>query len=285
MIKDIYILWFQGFNNAPDLVKKCLFSWKYHNPDWNIIELDDTNLDTYVDVSSYSQITLTALSDIVRILLLNKFGGIWVDATTFCDMPLNNWLPNNITEGFFTFSWPRKKCINHKISSYFIYSEKGGYIINELEKAIIQYFKDYQTPQEYFWLHRLFGLRYTLDPLFKNAHDKTPCIDAACGPHRFSAALNRGLTIKDKILIDSNTIPFYKLSYKVKITNERPDIIFKYIFERKTNTVVEKKEGILQETIEESSTLPPFINHIQVKKVKERICRFTHINNKNNCFT
>ena len=150
-----------------------------------------------------------------------------------------------------------------------------------LEKAIVQYFNDYQTPQEYFWLHRLFGLRYTLDPLFKKAHDKTPCIDAACGPHRFSTALNRGLTIKDKILIDSQTIPFYKLSYKVKITNERPDIIFKYIVERKTNPVVENG---LQETIDEP-TLPPFINDLQVKKVKARICRFMHINNKNNCFT
>ena len=33
----IYILWFQGFDNAPLLVKNCVQSWKHYNPDWNIV--------------------------------------------------------------------------------------------------------------------------------------------------------------------------------------------------------------------------------------------------------
>ena len=50
MIKDIYILWYQGFDEAPDLVNKCVKSWKYYNPDWNIILLDETNYDKYTDI-------------------------------------------------------------------------------------------------------------------------------------------------------------------------------------------------------------------------------------------
>ena len=50
--KNIYILWFQGFDNAPDVVKQCVNSWKYHNPDWNVILLDDTNLNTYINLKN-----------------------------------------------------------------------------------------------------------------------------------------------------------------------------------------------------------------------------------------
>ena len=114
MIKDIYILWFQGFNNAPEIVKLCLQSWKYHNPDWNIIELDETVLKNYINIEKYSHINLTALSDIVRLFILNKYGGLWIDATTVCKMPLTNWLIDNLKAGFFTFYWP-KKTIYHKI--------------------------------------------------------------------------------------------------------------------------------------------------------------------------
>ena len=44
MIKKIFIYWGQKFINAPDIVKKCLLSWKLENPTWDIIELDDDNL-------------------------------------------------------------------------------------------------------------------------------------------------------------------------------------------------------------------------------------------------
>jgi len=242
MIKDIYILWFQGFNNAPVFVKKCLYSWKYYNPDWNVIELDNSNLDKYVDVSKYRNISLTALSDIVRVFILNKFGGLWVDATTFCNKPLDNWLKEYVNAGFFTFSWPEKS-VYHKISSWFIYYDKNGYLIKELETAVVKYFKDYNIPQHYYWLHRLFGVRYMSDEHFKTIYDKVPCISASPGPHTFAnKALHRVLTLKDKIILDSDTIPLYKLTRKIKINTNRGKVIFHYILES-----INRKTAILME--------------------------------------
>ena len=83
MIKNIYILWFQGFENSPDIIKKCVESWKHYNSDWNIILLDNNNLpnylelDTYIDISS-KNIELCHISDIIRLILLQKYGGVWV---------------------------------------------------------------------------------------------------------------------------------------------------------------------------------------------------------------
>jgi len=38
--KNIYLLWLQGWKNAPILQKKVLGSWIEHNSDWNIVKLD-----------------------------------------------------------------------------------------------------------------------------------------------------------------------------------------------------------------------------------------------------
>jgi hypothetical protein len=71
--KTIYILWLQGFINAPRIVRMCLNSWIRYNPDWTVVKLDKTNLEKYVDLSNYRQevlanITNAALSDIIRIV-------------------------------------------------------------------------------------------------------------------------------------------------------------------------------------------------------------------------
>ena len=50
MIKIIYIYWAQKFINAPNIVKKCLLTWKLKNPTWKVIELDDDNLNEYINI-------------------------------------------------------------------------------------------------------------------------------------------------------------------------------------------------------------------------------------------
>ena len=86
MIKQLFIFWDQGFENAPIVVKKCVLTWKKHNPTWNIILLDNSNLSQYIDLKlelpNNVSILKASLSDVIRICLLEKYGGLWVDATT-----------------------------------------------------------------------------------------------------------------------------------------------------------------------------------------------------------
>ena len=115
MIKQLFIYWDQGFENSPKLVQKCLLTWKKHNPTWNIIELDNSNLSQYIDLKQELpeniSITQAALSDVIRICLLEKYGGLWIDATTYCAKPLDDWLPQYITSGFFAFNKNSQKTI------------------------------------------------------------------------------------------------------------------------------------------------------------------------------
>lgn len=104
------MLWLQGWENAPELVKRCLHSWQHHNPGWTIRLLDADTLPDWVDLSDFSpapeeNFPVQAFSDIVRLHLLAKHGGVWADATCFCRRPLDEWLFDHMHSGFFAFEW------------------------------------------------------------------------------------------------------------------------------------------------------------------------------------
>jgi len=122
--KIIWIFWFQGFDKAPDVVIKCLDSWKTHNPKWKVIQLDETNIEEYININAiigknYNYITKQALSDVIRINLLSEFGGVWADATCLCCKPIDTWLGSYMGPGFFAF---RNPGTDRPISSWFLAS-------------------------------------------------------------------------------------------------------------------------------------------------------------------
>ena len=101
VVNIIWILWYQGWNNAPAIVKKCLQSWQYHHSvyNYNIILLDKYNIPQFIDLSDVipsevvrEEVSRAALSDVVRWMLLYKYGGIWVDSTLYCHRPLHTWI-------------------------------------------------------------------------------------------------------------------------------------------------------------------------------------------------
>ena len=108
--KKIWIMWLQGLEQAPRVVKECYKTWATLNPDWEVIFLDETNLSHYIDLNPFTAkqplMEKAALSDIVRAKLLAQHGGVWVDATCYCRKPLNEWLEEVTASGFFAFYKP-----------------------------------------------------------------------------------------------------------------------------------------------------------------------------------
>ena len=127
----IWILWLQGFNNAPDVVKKCLQSWQDYNPDWELITLDSENLSTYlnfrqiIDLDNRPDITVQEVSNIIRTNLLASYGGVWVDATCLCCQPLNTWIDEYASSGFFAFYKPAR---DRLLSNWFLASSPDCYL-------------------------------------------------------------------------------------------------------------------------------------------------------------
>lgn len=218
--KIIWIMWYQGFESAPLIIKKCLQTWQAHNPDWAIHTLTRATIDNYVDIDLIvpgykdKKMPLEAYSDIVRIALLNKYGGVWVDATLYCNQPLDSWIHPYITaSGFFAFSNPAP---DRMLANWFLVAVPENEIIQMLVKNITLYWAIRSERHDYFWFHHLFGDLYYTDADFKKRWDKVPEFSAD-GPHYFvpyQETFTKPITEDIRKQIDKPAVPVFKLTHK-----------------------------------------------------------------------
>lgn len=78
--KKIHYCWF-GKQTKPQLVSDCIASWKQHCPDFEFMEWHEENSDLshpFV-ASAYAQKKWAFVSDYVRLRVLSKYGGIYLD--------------------------------------------------------------------------------------------------------------------------------------------------------------------------------------------------------------
>ena len=199
MNKNIFLLWLQGWNNAPWLQKQVAHSWEINNPDWRINYIDLDNLKDYCDDIDYiydksKDIKPQHKSDIIRLSLLKNHGGVWADATLLCMQPLEHWAHEAIsTSGF----WEYNSCIDNRTgyvggAIWLISSIRLSYIINSWKAACDNYWIKRKKPHSYFWLDSLFKDLFFLDPKFKNDWLKTINstgldLDSMHGPHILSS--------------------------------------------------------------------------------------------------
>ena len=88
------VIWTFWDGNPPRLVEKCMESWKKYNPDYKIILLNKDNVKNYLskpDLSKTKHVNdiVQRFSDYVRVHILAKYGGIWLDSSVICQKPLD----------------------------------------------------------------------------------------------------------------------------------------------------------------------------------------------------
>ena len=108
--QKIWLSWLQGYANAPEIVKRCRESVYHFASDFEIIEIEESNVRDYIDIPECIDtqrrrgvLPYAHYSDYIRIALVEKYGGIWLDATIM----LSGSLPEYITHTrLFTYSLP-----------------------------------------------------------------------------------------------------------------------------------------------------------------------------------
>ncbi|MDO8336402.1 MAG: capsular polysaccharide synthesis protein [Candidatus Saccharibacteria bacterium] len=213
--KKVWIYWAQGWENAPALIKLCRDSWIQNNPGWEIIQLTDANLAQYVHLD-YSlkgkEVPHAAYSDIIRMHLLSHYGGVWVDATTFCSAPLDTWLPSAKQSGFFAFQKPKTT-----LASWFLAAEQGNALVRKWDDYVTCYWKYAHKPGRYFWLHYLFEYLIVRDPIARKMWQETPQV-SSIGPYAARDCLKTagsGTSQCLDLLFDPN-VPVHKLDWKAQ---------------------------------------------------------------------
>jgi hypothetical protein len=140
LTRTIWTLWFQGLDEAPWIVKACIDSWIRLNPDWQVVVLDVNNLSNYIQLDLSDEIlanlSLAHQSDLIRLQLLARYGGLWVDATTLCMEPLDRWIDASCGSGFFAFQRPGR---DRLIANWFMASEKDSLLVVRLYEKLRTY--------------------------------------------------------------------------------------------------------------------------------------------------
>lgn len=202
--KTIWLLWLQGWDNAPWLIKQVAESWEINNPDWNIKYVTLDNLHEYVCDIDYlydetKEIAPQAKSDIIRLSLLKNHGGVWADATMLCMQPLNSWVQEAIEPaGLWMYHGPGGGMGKIGPASWLIVSKKDSLIINKWKSACDEYWKDRTQIDGYFWLDGLFRKLFDFDLEFKNRWKLVPYLycDAEGQAHAM-ASPNFDLMVSD----------------------------------------------------------------------------------------
>lgn len=165
-VDKIWICWLQGIEKAPNIIKACINSVKESNPSKEVIIITYNNLSDYIDLPKHildyhikKRISNTAFSDIIRVSLLAKHGGIWIDATVLCtgskfidlidELPLFVFKQLNLTNS------DRQPIV---ASSWFMSALPGNHIITLTRDLMFKYWEDYKHLKNYFILHILFTL-------------------------------------------------------------------------------------------------------------------------------
>ena len=88
--KTIHYCWFGG-NPKPEIIEKCIASWKQFCPDWEIKEWNESNYDVtahpYVK-EAYEAKKWAFVSDVARLEIIYREGGIYMDTDVELLAPL-----------------------------------------------------------------------------------------------------------------------------------------------------------------------------------------------------
>lgn len=212
----IWICWFQGIDSAPSIVKKCYRSVCEHLKDWDIIVITAENYDQYTALPNYiinkwkdGKINRTHFSDLLRIDLLVRHGGLWMDATVFCT---SGDLPDYITStDLFMYQVLKPGLDGHciKTSSWLISAKSNNVVLSAARALLFEYWKKNDRLVDYFLLHHFISI--SLDR-FPEEWVRIPKVPNSI-PH---ILLLQWFDDYDEDLFNhvKSMSPFHKLSYK-----------------------------------------------------------------------
>lgn len=201
--KVIHYFWF-GHNKMPELLKKCIQSWKKYCPNYEIKKWDESNFN--VNICNYVKEAYKAkkwafVSDYARFFILNKYGGVYLDT----DVELIKPIDEIIKQG------PFFACENQFFDSIAPGLGMATYSDNELYSKIIQdYNNSHFILKNGLYDEKPVGKRIVDKYLLKDGLKDVKGIQQVDGiniyPHDYFCPLN---FLTGKLTITNNTVAIH----------------------------------------------------------------------------
>lgn len=235
--KKIWWLWFQGSENAPLIVQKCLDTVKYYSAQMNleVIELDERNLFEYVKLPNQiinmwkqKRITNANFSDLCRIALLADYGGLWIDSTVFLTGKINKEI---LQSDIFFYQASFLDMTVTKVSNWFMYAKNpDNYFMQSLKESMINYWINNKYMDDYFIFH-IMTAAMSEKKCFRKYFENMPYFSNTY-PHLLSLELNNEMN-KEKLRHILQMSNVHKLTYKNLMPSSDNKNVYEYIVSRK----------------------------------------------------
>jgi len=179
--KTIWQTYKDPFDSLPQYAKDATQTWIDMNPDYQYKYMDDKEASSFI-LKEYGQewydIFINApvgvmRGDIWRYLIINSYGGLYVDLDTICTKPLNEWLNNNNEMVI---------CLDDDNETFVQYAFAGS-PNNYVLQIVIEYIKNkiiFSNPTDKMFIHHVTGTMAWSDGIKKaikykdyvnNSHD------------------------------------------------------------------------------------------------------------------
>lgn len=158
----VWVCWFQGLENAPELVKRCYKSLQYNLSDREIILITSENMSDYVKFPKFilekwekGYITHTHMTDLLRLELLIRYGGMWIDSTVLCTSKREEIPDYYFNSDLFVYQSlkPGRDGQAQLISSWLMSARTNNKILMMTRYLCYEYWKKNNSMVDYFLLH------------------------------------------------------------------------------------------------------------------------------------
>ena len=174
----VFTLWFQGEENAPELVQACFRSMRRHFKQ-ELIVLDESNLYDYVSlpeeiVKKYraGKIKTAHFADICRLDLLYRHGGYWIDSTCYATAPIPDWIEE---QDFFMYLTEKEYgSVYSFCQNCFIRARKGDYLLAAWRSMVLDFWMHQTVRMDYFQHQLMFKALVQNDPRAREHFARMP---------------------------------------------------------------------------------------------------------------
>lgn len=212
----IWLCWWQGEKQIPEVVNLCYRSIKKHACQHPVVLLTEENQAQYLHLppmvwSKYQAglISRTHLSDIARVYLLKEYGGIWMDATILLTEDIDRVVDIHSSYWSYWHVTPYNNVSKGLWTGYFQASGKGHFIPVYLYDSFIHWWKHNEQLFTYLLIDYVFRLGYEHLPAMRS------CIDhlsvRPIGMLRKILDAEYDSAQWERVIGEA---PFHKLSYK-----------------------------------------------------------------------
>ena len=241
----IFYCWLQGEENLPILAQCCYNSLKQNAGNYKIVFIDEKNFNDYVDIAPHimdkfraGKISRTHFSDILRVNLLERHGGLWLDASFLVTEPLANH-KDILEKTYFTQSFCKEKSYKARFANHITYGMwmagiQGTTLLHAPLYSFIkdffnEYLKDFDSFEKYFLFDTAIFLAYDNIPQVKKEFDNIPINNQnVWGLRKHLNDLYEDYPF-DKILKDTF---LYNINWKREVNRNKSGTVFREIQKR-----------------------------------------------------